>query len=165
MPGRPLTLRTNLRMPSLSIHSVPNDSKQETRTLQRETRKNPFTFQDLMKAWQTFIDTHPTEHVLINTMRSCRPASDIPEDQKVEQATYQVIVDNDIQVDELNNRMDEILTHISDALSNDMITFKVRANDGPASPQTWNESQILESMVTNHPDFADFITALALTRY
>lgn len=159
-------------MPVLSMRHLEGQPQKQSKAIHKQLRDKPFADEALRTAWKHFIESHPTEHVLINTMRAampvpaeCQPDAATTPDGLFTARTYDVIVENPIQVAEVNDRMQEILALINDELQNDHIIFNVRAHEGPSSPQTWNEHQVLESMVTNHPDFALFIDALKLTQY
>lgn len=135
-------------------------------------RVSPFGDNDVKRTWQDFIDRHPTEHLLVNTMRATppvpadgQPAGSGSADGRFTARVYDVVVENTIQVEEVRNRMDELTGFFAEALDNDHISFNVRASDGPSSPQTWNEHQVLESMLTTHPELRDFIDGLQLTQF
>lgn len=178
MPGG--KFRTSLHIPSLSINpsgTSGNAPGQSNSGSQHSLRQTAFTDSALQQAWKNFIDTHPSEHVLINTMRVSPPVPDAGQEQtpgtspqtaddntQYSARNYTVTVESQLQVDVLNKHLDQIIGHIADILANDNISFSIRANDGPASPSTWNERQVLESMTANHPDFAPFVEALQLTR-
>ncbi len=160
--------RNSLRMPSISLRNSTTNIGINGTTVITDKRQTPFSDAAFMQAWQAFIDNHPSDHVLIAAMRAKPIAIDSNNPTPTEEhssRTYEVIVDNNVQVDEFNKRMDEIMASISAFLSNDYINLKVRVNDGPASPYTWNESQVLESMKTTHPNFAEFMEILSLTQF
>lgn len=135
-------------------------------------RVSPFDDNDVKRIWQDFIDRHPTEHLLVNTMRAAppvpadrQPAGSGSADGRFKARIYDVVVENTIQVEEVRNRMAELTGFFAEALDNDHISFNVRASDGPSSPQTWNEHQVLESMLGSHPELRDFIDGLQLTQF
>lgn len=110
----------------------------------------------VIEAWQNYAAAHPTAHVLVNTMRTARPV-------RVEQTdTFTVTVVNNIQVDTINENMADILSAMRDSLGNDAFTIEVRVSDGPASPDTWNEHEVLSYMIEHNPALAQFISDMGL---
>ena len=116
---------------------------------------NPFTDNDLRAAWHSFADTHPTEKILINTMRSAEPVS-------TGAGSYNVMVETDIQAELLNKFMHDITAHCRNKVSNSSVTFSISVNDGAPSPHTWNEREVLAHMLQT-PALKEFVNALNLS--
>jgi hypothetical protein len=119
-----------------------------------QARNNPFTDDDLNRAWDTFIEQNPTEHILVNTMRASHP-------QKID-GGYRVTVENDTQVMILHENMPRLKQYLGDALSNDNINFEIASNVGESSPLTWNDRQVLKHIADTNPGFKDFYISMAL---
>lgn len=119
-------------------------------------RNESYTRDQLNKAWQNFIQAHPTEHILINTMRASFPAPQ-------EGHTYKIMVENEMQRQTLEQAFPALLKAVRDELSNDHITLTIEINQGEASPHTWNEREVLNHMVENIPALRGFIDDLGLT--
>ena len=122
----------------------------------QELRNGLYSREQLNKAWQDFIKAHPTEHILINTMRASFPAP-------VEGHNYKMMVENDMQLNVIDQVTPSLLKFIRDALENDHFTLTVELNQGAASPHTWNERDVLKHMVENIPALRGFIDDLGLT--
>lgn len=116
---------------------------------------SPFTDNDLLAAWHSFADNHPTEKILINTMRSAEPVA-------TGAGTYNVMVETDIQAELLNRFMHDITAHCRKKVSNSSVTFSISVNDGAPSPHTWNEREVLAHMLQT-PAVKDFVNALKLS--
>ena len=119
-------------------------------------RNEPYTREQLHKAWQKFMQAHPTEHILVNTMRASFPAPQ-------EGHTYKIMVENDMQRQTVEHAFPELLRSVRDDLSNDYFSLVVEINQGAASPHTWNEREVLNHMVENIPALRGFIDDLGLT--
>lgn len=119
-------------------------------------RATAFTQDALNNAWQGFINEHPTEHILINTMRASYPTRE-------EGNTYKIMVENEMQRNIVAQATPAILRHIHDALQNDHFNLTVEINQGEASPHTWSERQVLNHMVENSPALKSLIEDLRLT--
>lgn len=159
--------RSALRNPGLSIHSVPA-TQQPTEQHAEPTPANklatPFTLDQLIKAWLSFTETIPSEHLLVNTMRMSLPQSTQPAPQgaPLTSAVLTVEVDNPIQVAQLRGRMPEIIDYLNTTLANNQIQISVKAKEGPADPATWTQREVLEHMLKESPALKDFIHVLAL---
>lgn len=122
----------------------------------RVVRNGLYSREQLNKAWQDFIKAHPTEHILINTMRASFPA-------QVDGHNYKMMVENEMQQSLMEQASQELLRFIRDAIENDHFTLAVELNQGAASPHTWSEREVLTHMVENIPDFKEFMEGLGLT--
>lgn len=119
-------------------------------------RNESYTREQLHKAWQKFMQAHPTEHILVNTMRASFPAPQ-------EGHTYKIMVENEMQRQTVEHAFPELLRSVRDELSNDHFSLIVEINQGAASPHTWNEREVLNHMVENIPALRGFIDDLGLT--
>lgn len=126
---------------------------QPTATAKRETA---FTLEQLHAAWQAYILSHPTEHILINTMRASFPTL-------VEGHTYKMMVENEMQRNVVEQASPQLLQSVRNALQNDLFTLTVEINQGESSPHTWNEREVLNHMIENTPEMRSFIDDLHLT--
>ncbi|MCM1355564.1 MAG: DNA polymerase III subunit gamma/tau [Staphylococcus sp.] len=157
----PMPQKRPLKRPvsTFSINHSKNSAQTETATAQtvvRELRNGTYTREQLNKAWQEFIGNHPTEHILINTMRASFPAP-------VEGHVYKMMVENEMQLNIIEQKTQELLGFVRDALGNDHFELKVEMNQGAASPHTWNEREVLNHMLENIPAFKGFMDDLGLT--
>lgn len=119
-------------------------------------RSQTYTQEQLNATWQQYINSHPTEHIVINTMRASFPA-------KVADHTYKVMVENDMQLNTMTQSTPTLLKYLHDTLENDYIEITYEVNKGEASPHTWNERQVLHHMLENNPALRSFVDDLKLT--
>lgn len=122
----------------------------------RELRDGVYSREQLNKAWQDFIKAHPTEHILINTMRASFPA-------QISGHSYKMMVENEMQQNVMDQTMPQLLGFVRNAIGNDNFTLTVELNQGAASPHTWSEREVLGHMVENIPDLKEFMDDLGLT--
>ncbi|MDE6823296.1 MAG: DNA polymerase III subunit gamma/tau [Duncaniella sp.] len=125
-------------------------------TTTRELRNGIYTREQLNKAWQDFMKMHPTEHILINTMRASFPS-------QVEGHIYKMMVENEMQLNIVEQRASELVGFIRNVLENDHFNLTFEQNQGDASPHTWNEREVLTHMIENIPSMRSFIDDLGLT--
>ncbi len=126
---------------------------------QRKLRETPFTDNDLMRAWEQYMDSNRRAHVLINTMRASRPL-------RVEgnaPATLKMTVANQPQVDIMLQEMPRLLDFLHNTLGNDHITIDVAVSDDPNSPAGWSDRDLLQHIVDTNPHALDFISDFRLT--
>ena len=119
-------------------------------------RGEAYTEEQLRKAWMEYVDAHPTERILINTMKAALP-------EKKEGNLYKIAVDDTIQIDTINESKQDILTFLHDKLSNDAIDFVIEQRVGEAPPSTWTQREVLRHMIEKQPQLNRLISDFGLT--
>ena len=157
-PGGPQR-RTSLKVPHLTLGGRVDNSGNIVTDHQPvgSHRSTQFTDDDVIKAWHGYAQTHPTEHVLINAMRTSNPV------RRNDSTTFDVVMVNQIQVDTINACITDLLVHMRDTLQNDSFNIVVSVSDGPPSPDTWNEHEVLKYMLENKPNLSIHFNTLAKT--
>lgn len=108
------------------------------------TRREAFSEQQLIQAWNRFIDTHPNEKVIINTMRAATPS-------KVNDTLYQISVENQGQVEFFGTHRNEIVGFLREQVGNDMLAIEVKIRQGDPAPSAWSPREVVENMRSNSP--------------
>ncbi len=121
-------------------------------------RESPYTLEQLIKAWNEYRDLDLTKRIVYNTMRASKPVEN--PDKK---HCYTVTIEIETQREKLEEEMPNLLKFIHDKLSNDHITFELELNDGPSSPSTWSEREIIAHLSEENPNFKKFVQALKLS--
>lgn len=129
-----------------SLRSIYEPPQQRPAAVITQKRENPYTDNDVRNAWQSFIDMHPSEIILLTAMKRTLPI-------RGESDSFTLTIDNHIQEAELNSRLPELYKHIRDAISNDNWTLQVIVDDGEGSPATWNDREVLAHALENNPAF------------
>lgn len=153
MMHTPQPSRVQLGGPRLK--SRPVETVKEQPKVAMQTRTAEYTPEQFDKTWDNYIATHQADHLLINTMRACRPVPG-------EGNSYTMTVESDIQAGLVNERLADILVYLRSTLSNTMIDITVVTNEGAASPATWNEREVISDIASRHPSFVTFAKALDL---
>ena len=122
-------------------------------------RRQPFTDAQLMQQWGAFINAHPKEHILVNTMRAHSPAHIEGEEPE----TYLVTVVNIGQVELLNEVKPRLLKFLRDALENDCLDLRFNYDESAISPTAWNDRDVLAHLVEHSPQVAELISAFKFT--
>ncbi len=131
-------------------------SKRAAPASQPTHRSSPFTTQQLLEAWNSYIKQHPEEKVIINTMRNSLP-------QRVTDDQYQIEVDNDAQVEFMEDSMRNLLTFLRNAVNNDMLAIDVKLRKSGPRPAVLTDREIVENLRKSNPDFNQFIKDFELS--
>ena len=111
-----------------------------------------------MAAWQQFINEHPREQIIINTMRCSLP-------RKINDTLYEIEVENQVQVESFNSHRMRIISYMRDHVQNDMLAIEIKLNPNIVKPKFWTPQEIVASIKERNPYFekfiADFDLALA----
>ncbi len=140
----------NVRQPEVSTGAVSDGN------VNVPLREKSYTQDQLNKAWQEYMRSRPTEHILVNTMRASYPS-------QIGDNTYKMMVENDMQRTVMDQASPSLHKFMRDALQNDRFSVTVELNEGSASPHTWNEREVLNHLVENIPALRGFIDELGLT--
>ena len=119
-------------------------------------RGEAYTEEQLRKVWLEYVEAHPTERILINTMKAALP-------EKKDGDLYKISVDDTIQIDTINESKQDILTFLHDKLSNDAIDFVIEQRVGEAPPSTWTQREVLHHMIEKQPQLNRLISDFGLT--
>ncbi len=142
MPPRIMINNTAAR----SGNNMPSDTSTSSQQAKAATsrRLNSFTSEQLLTAWQHYIEQHPHEKVIISTMRVALP-------QKVNDTLYEIFVENKGQVEFFNAHSAEILTFLRNEVKNDMLAINVNIREGGPAPKIWTPREIVEEMRQRTP--------------
>jgi DNA polymerase-3 subunit gamma/tau len=117
-------------------------------TTQRRT--NAYTDEALYAAWHKFIELHPREQIIINTMRCSLP-------RKISENVYEIEVENQVQVESFNAHKMNIMTFLRDSIENDMLAIEVKINPYIERPKFWTPQEIVASIKEYNPYLEKFI--------
>lgn len=149
--------RTTLKTPHLTLKGgLKGAEVVKTTSAPKLDRNDNFSDEAIDAAWETYIASHPTAHILINTMRTARP-------RRIQDSRFVIMVENPEQVNQMNYAMPDILEYLSDKLSNDHITIEIEINQGESSPRVWNSREVLAHMIQDTPHMREFIDRFNLS--
>lgn len=138
-------------IPHISIrHGLQKESKTAAETTPSQSRNERFSAEALSTAWETYIQTHPTAHILINTMRASMPRLTDP-------TTFVIAVQNQKQLELMESNRPALLEYLRDKLSNDSIKFSVIINQGDLPRYTLNDAELLKKMSAEYPALRNLI--------
>ncbi len=147
-PGQPAAQRQDAAAPAAAQPDAPAPAD--------PVRQRQFTTDQLHSAWNSYIAAHPTDHVVVNTMRAALP-------QQVSGTAYQITVANPSQVEFLEGAMPGILAHLRQAVGNDAVTIAVKLDENAPQAQVWGPREIVQDIREHNPKFDNFIKDFDLT--
>lgn len=152
---RPAVTQT-IGIPRISIRQNANaQAAQEEVVARSQNRNEYFSPEALASAWETYIQTHPTAHILINTMRASMP-------QLTNPTTFVISVQNQKQLELMEANRQALLSYLRDKLSNDSITFTVYISTSENPRHTLNDSELLKKMIEEYPALRNFVNDFKL---
>lgn len=151
-------LRPKLHTPELSLHSSSTSAAKNTASQQTTSvkRNNPYTDDAVSNFWQSYINSHQSARLVVNVMRNCIP-------QRLSENHYKAEVENDVQLNLITDSLSSIEQYMRDNLVNDNFSLQVVIKDGPSSPKTWTEREVLDHMRKSNPTFDAFVDDFNLT--
>ncbi len=120
------------------------------------TRRTAFTADDLNRAWQKYIDTHPREQLLLSCLRNSQP-------ERLDDVTYRAKVESQAQVQVMETHMTSLLAFLRNEVDNDMLSLVVKINEGAPKPVAMTDREIVEDLMRRNPEFASMVKDLDLT--
>ena len=152
---RPAVIQA-IGIPRISIRQNANaQAAQEEVVARSQNRNEYFSPEALASAWETYIQTHPTAHILINTMRASMP-------QLTNPTTFVISVQNQKQLELMEANRQALLSYLRDKLSNDSITFTVYISTSENPRHTLNDSELLKKMIDEYPALRNFVNDFKL---
>lgn len=146
--------RTPLSMPHILISKVVDEVAEKPGNAQESSpaveRQASFTQEQLLKAWQDYIDSHQQEKVVVNTMRTSLP-------KPLNDVTYEMTVENSGQVEFMNNNMARIMAFLREAVKNDRLSIMVKVGDKGPAPHIWTDREIVNDIKSRNPEFEQII--------
>ncbi len=119
-------------------------------------RTAAFTPEQLVSAWQHYIEQHPGEKILLSAMRNSQP-------QKINDTTYLIEVENTAQVETINSNMLRLMQFLRNEVGNDMLALEVKQGAKEVSVMAKTEREIVEDMSKRNPQFRQLVQDFKLT--
>ena len=116
-------------------------------------RNKDFSDEDVYQAWQTYINTHPELHILINSMMASFP-------KRKEGSEFLVYVENPIQQQQFDNNMLDLLEFMREKLSNDSFQLRVELTDISNLPQILSPKEFLKKTVADNKVLGNLLSEI-----
>ena len=115
-------------------------------------RSHPFTAEQLLDAWQGYIDQHPQERALCTTMSYAMPQPGSNEEH------YVMIVGSPAEQKNVEEHKADLLKFLSDAVNNDRLALDVKVSEVPIdTPKILSPREVVEQIKQHNPNFTQFI--------
>lgn len=150
--GQPASVSRRILINKQPAASSENGPSQATHVV----RNAPFTSEQLVTAWQHFIQQNPKEIILLSAMSNSVPT-------KIDEGTYQIEVENNVQVEALSSNMNKLLQFLRDEVGNDMVSLDIKLSPKGVSTMAKTDREIVEDMRDRNPQFAQMIKDFKLS--
>ncbi len=150
--GQPANASRRILINKQPATSSENGPSQATHVV----RNASFTSEQLVTAWQHFIQQNPKEIILLSAMSNSVPT-------KIDEGTYQIEVENNVQVEALSSNMNKLLQFLRDEVGNDMVSLDIKLSPKGVSTMAKTDREIVEDMRDRNPQFAQMIKDFKLS--
>ncbi len=150
--GQPASASRRILINKQPATSSENGPSQATHVV----RNASFTSEQLVTAWQHFIQQNPKEIILLSAMSNSVPT-------KIDEGTYQIEVENNVQVEALSSNMNKLLQFLRDEVGNDMVSLDIKLSPKGVSTMAKTDREIVEDMRDRNPKFAQMIKDFKLS--
>ena len=150
---RPAAPRTMGNMPRIMVNATSNAAPTEQPAAAEAvaSRNKAFTPEQLLEAWQAYIDQHPQERALSTTMSYAQP-------QHGEGNNYVMVVGSSTEQKNVEERKEALLKFLHDSLENDLMTLEVKVSDVPIdTPKILSPREVVEQIKQHNPNFTQFL--------
>jgi len=134
----------------VNVPNAPVTQQQTAATTPQRTQ--PFTAQQLLDAWQSYIDQHPQERALCTTMSYATPQpGNSPEH-------YVMTVGSPAEQKNVEEYKTALLKFLSDAVKNDRLMLDVKVSEVPIdTPKILSPREVVEQIKQHNPNFTQFL--------
>lgn len=150
---------TSLRAPRVSLRSGLLKDKAEADSgagAGAPKRTKLYSAAEFEEAWGGYIEAHPTERIVVNTMRTSQPATS-------DSVHYTIEVANEMQQELMVQKMPDITGWLRNRLENDLIEIEVKVSEnGESYRYTLNDRELVTKLVEETPFVGEFIKTLKL---
>lgn len=115
-----------------------------------ERKKENFTDQQFMNAWQQYIEASPDQQILISAMKNARPT-------RRENLQFDVLVDHPAQQQAFELAMPKLLRFLRDRLRNDFLTVKAIINPEKEIVKYLPPQEFLKKAASQNTALAKFL--------
>jgi len=134
------------------LNSAPaDDSATKPVAAASQQRTQAFSAEQLLQAWQAYIDVHPQEKALLTTMNYAKPS-------RLDSDThYSLVVSSPGEQRNIDEHKAALMGFLHDKLNNDQLTIDVTVSEAVVPPRTLSSREVLEDMKERMPGFKDFM--------
>ena len=152
--SRPASSRTMASSTRIMVNAAnPATASQQTATASTAPqRTQPFTPEQLVTAWNGYIEEHPQERALVTTMSYAVPQLGDNDEH------YVMTVGSPTEQKYVEEHKSAILRFLCDALKNDRFALDVKVSDVPIdTPKILSPREVVEQIKQHNPHFTEFL--------
>ena len=139
--------------PRIMVNVTANEPTPQREAPMVPQRTEAFTDEQLLEAWQEYIDQHPQEKALLATMSYARPQ---PTGEGG--GHYVITVAGPNEQKNVEEHKEALLKFLGDAVKNDLITLDVKVSDVPMdTPKILSPREVVEQIKQHNPNFTQFL--------
>ena len=141
---------------SISISKQNNtvsSPQEEYRTQSQTTENNPYSDNDLIKAWQAFAITIPDEVRMVSYIQTNIP-------KRIADNTFEIVISNSIQEKEINRLKPDLLSYLRQQLRNSSINIVLKMNETVQAQKYISPEDKYKQMAMQNPALIKLRTGL-----
>ena len=117
-----------------------------------QQRTEPFTGEQLLSAWNEYIEEHPQERALVTTMSYAKPQQGDGDEH------YVMIVGSPTEQKNVEEHKEAIVRFLCDAVQNDRLILDVKVSETPIdTPKILSPREVVEEIRQHNPEFNQFL--------
>ena len=115
-------------------------------------RTQPFTAEQMLAAWQNYIDQHPQERALCTTMSYALPQPGDNEEH------YVMVVGSPAEQKSVEEHKASLVQFLCNDLKNDRLTLDIKVSEVPIdTPKILSPREVVEQIKQHNPEFTRFL--------
>lgn len=158
-PSAPVAAQVSAAQPDgqhrgmrLKVHTVKlaQDAVDASRASSLERRRSPFSDDAFMSAWNEFVASNPSLHILVNAMRTSRPVRESEE-------SFRIVVAHPAQQQAFELSMSRLVGFLRQRLDNDFLTLHTELARDEASGRELPAREFLKNVVEKNEALGAFL--------
>ena len=141
----------NLKTPSVAAANPQIAREPEQKYSAPAARNAPYTYENMIDAWRSFVKDNPSEILLVNTIKS----GDFP--AEISAGEYEFTVENEAQRDMFEKKKPLILGYLRDKLGNDNVSLLIKIREAGVREKLWTQKELLTDVIERNPSAKNFI--------
>ena len=115
-------------------------------------RTQQFTEEQLLAAWNGYMEEHPQERALVTTMSYAQPKRGDSDEH------YVMVVGSANEQRNVEEHKTELVKYLCDAVKNDTLTLDIKVSEVPIdTPKILSPREVVEQIKQNNPNFTQFL--------
>ena len=136
----------------VNVPNAPTAPQKPEATSAASRRTQPFTPEQLLAAWSSYIEDHPQERALVTTMSYAQPQRGDSDEH------YVMMVGSSNELKNVEEHKAELMKYLSDAVKNDGLTLDIKVSEVPIdTPKILSPREVVEQIKQNNPNFTQFL--------